>query len=209
MPDSLPGSQLGIAAALDDLIKSPGERVTLEELMDKLGGRAFAFLTLVLSLPNAVGLGAIPGVSTVFGIPQVLLALQRALGYRNPWFPQRLMGWSIARADLERVTGRATGWLHKAERIMRPRWPALASPAAERLLAVVIALLAVLIALPLPLANLPPAVAIAILSLGLIARDGVVIAVGLAASLFATALAAGVMFGAVQAVLALANGLFG
>src|SRR5258708_241697 len=210
MPDSARDGPHAISAALDHLIKSVhGERVRLQDLIDELGGRAFALLTLLLSLPNAVGLGAIPGLSTVFGLPQLFIALQRALGYRRPWLPKWLLEKSIARADLDRAIERARPYLRKLERVMRPRWEAVVSPLAEQLLAGVIATLAVLISLPLPLANQPAAVAIAIITLGLIARDGLVVAVGLCAAALATALAAGMVVGGTEAILALTRRLFG
>ena len=209
MPDSVPDARPGVAATLDNLTKSADDCISIRELVEKLGSRAFALLILVLALPNAAGLGAIPGLSTVFGVPQIFVALQRMLGYRQPWLPKRLLRQCVRRADLERVIGKSRRHIHRLERLMRPRWRALTSPLAERVLAAVIVLLAMLIALPLPFANQPPAVAIAIISLGMIARDGLVIAFGLAASVLAMGLAAGVVFGGVAAVLALVRGLFG
>ncbi len=209
MPDSSREYRPQISAALDDLARSVGDRVTLGDLVDRLGGHAFALLILVLALPNAAGLGTVPGLSTVFGVPQFLVAVQRALGQEHPWLPRRVRARSFARADLERVIGKIKVHLRKIERVLRPRWPALTSPAAERLVAIVVAILAVLISLPLPLANQPPAVAIAVLAIGMMGRDGLVIAIGLCLSVLATALAAGIVVGGASALVAIVRNLFG
>lgn len=209
MPDSSREYLPHISAALDDLTRAVGERVTLGELVDRLGGHAFELLILVLALPNAAGLGTVPGLSTVFGVPQMLIALQRALGHEHPWLPRRLRTRPFARADLERVIGKIQVYLHKIERMVRPRWPVLTSLLAERLIAAVMAFLALLISLPLPLANQPPAVAIAVLAIGLAARDGLVVAIGLCLSVLSIALVAGVLAAGAGALIALLRGLFG
>jgi len=57
-----------VSELLDDLANRPGPRVSLAEIVAVLGDRAFGVLMLMLALPNAVGIGGIPGVSTVFGV---------------------------------------------------------------------------------------------------------------------------------------------
>src|SRR5579883_1508577 len=104
MPDS---SRINhdISDTLDGLTRGAAERITLGELADGLGGRAYGLLILVLAIPNAVGVGTVPGLSTIFGVPQLLIAARRALGYEHPWLPRRLRQRSFARADMERVIG--------------------------------------------------------------------------------------------------------
>jgi hypothetical protein len=208
MPDSSREYRPEISAALDNLTRSVADRVTMGELVDRLGGRAFGLLILVLAIPNAVGLGTLPGLSTVFGVPQLLIALQRTAGRDHPWLPRRLRARSVARADLERVIGKTRKYLHKIERVLRPRWPAFTSPIATRLVAAVVALLAALISLPLPFANQPPAIAITVLAVGMIAGDGLVVALGLFVSLVAVALAAGIVVGGAGGLIALAHQFF-
>ena len=53
----------------------------------------------------------------------------------------------------------------------------------ERLIGAACLLLAVILVLPIPLGNLPPAVAICAFALGLLQRDGVAVLVGWAATL--------------------------
>jgi hypothetical protein len=66
----------------------------------------------------------------------------------------------------------------------RPRWAAFAGQ--ERLIGLVCAYLSLILLLPLPFVNAPPAICLALIALGLIQRDGVLIALGLAGTVMTT-----------------------
>ena len=74
-----------------------GERVTLGELRDALGDRAFGVLLFIFSLPNLVP--NIPGMSTIFAIPLLFLSWQFSYGRPYPWFPRWLSQRSFLRED--------------------------------------------------------------------------------------------------------------
>src|SRR5262249_26879385 len=142
---------------------------------------------------NAVGLGAIPGLSTIFGLPQIVLALQMMVGMERPWLPRWLMEKSIARKDFDTMIAKSMPHLTRIERVLRPRWAPMSSYIAERLLGPVFGARAVIVSLPIPLGNQPPAVAMALISLGLTERDGVFITLGLVAAVLACAIALAVV----------------
>lgn len=189
-----------VSAILDGLVQENAERVRLADLVNALGDRAFGVLILIFALPNAVGLGTIPGLSTVFGVPQIFVALQMALGLHRPWLPRWLLEKSISRGDFIRMVGRAQPYLLKAERVLRPRWPAMSSYVAERLLGIVFVALAAIVSLPIPLGNQPPAVAMAVISIGLVERDGLYVTIGLGVAVIAVALAGAVVLGGAAAL---------
>ena len=199
MHDDPPQSRK-VSAILAEIGAGSGERVRLRDLVNALGDRAFGLLILVFALPNAVGLGTIPGLSTVFGLPQMFIAAQMVLGRDKPWLPAWLLDKSLARGDFQTMIDKSAPYLERAEKLLRPRWPALSSAFAERLLGVVFLLLATIVALPIPGGNWPPAVAMAFISIGLVERDGLYITVGLGVSLLAVAIA-GVVIAATVAAL--------
>lgn len=186
-----------------------GDRVKLGDLLSVLGDRAFSISMLILALPNAVGLGAIPGLSTVFGLPQIFLALQMAVGLERPWLPQWLLDRTIARKDLDTMIAKSMPYLLRIEKVLRPRWEVMSSYLAERLLGAVFVVLASVVSLPIPFGNQPPAIAIALISLGLVERDGRFIVFGLVASVIAVAIAAAVVLAGTAAVWLLITHLFG
>jgi hypothetical protein len=186
-----------------------GDRVKLGDLLSVLGDRAFGISMLILALPNAVGLGAIPGLSTVFGLPQIFLALQMAVGLERPWLPQWLLERTIARKDLNTMIAKSMPYLLRIEKVLRPRWEMMSSYVAERCLGAVFVGLASVVSLPIPFGNQPPAIGIALISLGLVERDGRFIVFGLVASVIAVAIAAAVVLAGTAAVWLLITHLFG
>lgn len=186
-----------------------GDRIRLGDLLAALGERAFGVMMLVLALPNAIGLGAIPGVSTVFGLPQVVLALQMIVGRERPWLPSQLLDRSVARSDFVSVVAKSTPYLQKFERFLRPRWMALTSYVAERMLGVGFLILATIVSLPIVFGNQPPAIAIAIIALGMIERDGLVVILGLVSGVVAVAIAGAVVIGGAAAIYLVFMRLFG
>jgi hypothetical protein len=171
------------------------ERVKLADIVAELGERAFGVAMLLFSLPNAVGIGVIPGISTLFGVPQIVLALQMLAGFERPWLPVWLLEKSIARADFERMIDHSMPVLVRVERYLKPRAAALTGPFVERLMGLVFLVLAAVVSLPIPLGNQPPAVAIAVVALGLTARDGVFVAAGCVMGVAAVAIASLVVLG--------------
>lgn len=87
--------------------------------------------------------------------------------------------------------------LNWTERLARPRWQALASGLGERIAALFMALAAITVMLPIT--NTIPSLALLLLALGIIERDGVLTALGaLVATAWLSALAAliaGVLMG--------------
>lgn len=199
-----------ISAILSQLAQRlTGERVRLRDLTDALGDRAFDLLILVFALPNAVGLGTIPGVSTVFGLPQIFVALQLIVRPARLWLPDWLLERSIARADFVAMIDRIMPHLVRIECVLCERWTMLPPAIVERIAGVVVTILAVIQSLPIPFGNQPPAAAVALIALGLLARDGLFVALGFIAAIVATGIAAGVLFGGLAAVLLTVRHLFG
>ncbi|WP_395455111.1 exopolysaccharide biosynthesis protein [Azospirillum melinis] len=187
----------------------PGEdrsKISLGEIMDALGDRAFGALLLILSIPNVL---PVPGLSTATGVPMILLGAQMAAGRHSPWLPRRMLAASFDRKAFLGVIRRAKPWAERVERHLRPRLPAMAGPTAERLLGLAVVVLAVILSLPIVFGNQPPALAIALIALGLMESDGVFVSAGLVAGLLAIVIVAAVLLGLGQAAVAVAQQLIG
>ncbi|ALG73826.1 exopolysaccharide biosynthesis protein [Azospirillum thiophilum] len=182
------------------------DRVSLGEVMDTLGERAFAALLLILSIPNIL---PVPGLSTATGVPMILIGAQMAAGRHAPWLPRRMLAVTLDRKAFLGVIRRARPWAERLERRLRPRLPALSGPAAERLLGLAVMLLAGILALPIMFGNQPPALAIALIALGLMESDGVFVSAGLIAGLLSIAIIAAILLGIGQAAVAVAQQLIG
>lgn len=196
-----PLSELLARIAADDT----RERVSVANLLELAGDRAFGALMFVFALPNVVPTP--PGVSAVLGLPLILLAAQFLWGRRTPWLPRAISTRSIARTDLAAVISRMASPMRRLERVLKPRLDLLVSPAAERLLGFALLILAVILFLPIPLGNMLPAVAICIVSLALVEHDGLAVLVGILIGVIAVTIVWGALFGLVNAALALLSHL--
>lgn len=195
------------SALLDDFLSHDhSERIALGDLMGILGDRAFGALLLLLSIPNVL---PVPGLSTVTGLPMILIGAQMAAGRDRPWLPRKVAAATVERDAFLRVVTRAHPYVDRLERHLRPRLPGLTRPPAERLLGLAVMVLATILALPIVFGNQPPAFAIALIALGLIEKDGAFVAAGLAAGVLAIAIVAAVVLGIGQAAILLFHKIFG
>ena len=150
---------------------------------------------LLLALPNMVPLP--PGASTVFGLPLILIAGQMALGQRSVWLPELIRRRTIASSAFSRIVHFTRPHLRRAERLLHPRLEFMLSPIATRLTGCMCVMLAILIALPIPLANFLSGLSVAAFALGLLRQDGVAVLFGWIAagiSIAATVLVSGALW---------------
>lgn len=173
--------------------------------MALLGDRAFGMMLLLLAIPNVIPM---PGLSTAVGIPMILLGAQMAAGMRQPWLPRRLAEVGFDRDAFLGVVRRVQPRIVRVERHLRPRLPQFTETTAERLLGLVVIVLAGVLSLPIVFGNLPPAVGIGLIALGLIERDGAFVLAGLIASALALAFVSAIVFGLGGAAWLLVQGLF-
>jgi hypothetical protein len=159
-----------------------GERVSLGEILDKLGPSALGLLLLILTIPALI---PIPGpLGVVFGTLVALVAGQLLLGNRRMWMPQFVRARQLPSATVKAAIDKTVPYLRRAERYLKPRrLRLLTGRPARTALGLPIIALGLAIALPIPLGNLLPALALIAFALGFLARDGVAIlaALGLSA----------------------------
>jgi hypothetical protein len=167
--------------------------VTLGEVLTATGERSFGALLAILAIPNMVA-GLIPGLSIVLGLPLLLVSLQLVVGAERPWLPRRLARLEIKRLDLRRMVERTRPTLRRLERALQPRLEFLTSPWAERLIGLGCLALSVLVFLPIPFANLVPAIGIMLFGFSMLERDGLMALVAMGIMGVSAALFSGVAF---------------
>jgi hypothetical protein len=163
---------------LASLASQPGERLTVRDIMAVLQERAFAVLVVLLGLPNCLPMP--PPIPLVCGLLLALVAVQIIFGRPMPWLPRALLNRSVARTDVERAVNRAMPASRRLERFSRPRMTFLDTPVTLRLMGVVILLMALgLLFAPPFVGQIPLGLAVCLVGLGLVERDGLVILGGL------------------------------
>jgi hypothetical protein len=166
----------------------PGERISLGEMAEAFGDRAFGLLLLLLLLP-----GLLPGMASVFGTPLLLLGVQMGLGLRVPKLPQILARQTLKRADLLRLASVSSKGLKRIERYVKPRPGFFTGPLGERIIGWLTAYVAIMLILPGPGTNGPPAFGNIVMALGLIEHDSKVAAWGVGLTVLGCAFATAVL----------------
>lgn len=150
-----------------------GETIYLGELITKFDRRSYGGIYLLLAL-----LCLVPGISVFAGIVMIFPATQMVLGFSSPKFPTFIRDRQVSVHALQKWTAKSMPLMRRFEQIVKPRLIVLTSPLAQRLLGVLILVLALIVAIPFPFSNYPPAFAVMCFSLALLERDGLMIVIG-------------------------------
>lgn len=169
---------------LDGLFHGARDSVlTLDDFLEGLQGRSYAFAILALDAPNCIPTG-IPWLSTITGLPMLLLLIQFFAGRPVPSLPKMVGRRGLRRARLQDFLDRARRHVQRLENTVHARleWSVTGMP--RRLLLVAWSLDVLVLALPIPFDNLFPAWAILSFCLALIEDDGVMAMLGWLFTLF-------------------------
>lgn len=150
------------------------EDITVEEFLKLLGVHGFVIFILVLALLN-IAIFMLPGLSILFGVPMVIMAVQLLSGIDAPIIPAFIRSRTLGERALRTGLDWAAKVLEKIEPAIKPRLEFLTHPALLRIHAFVVLILAFMVAIPIPFINIPPTIAIIMLMLGFMQRDGVCI----------------------------------
>ncbi len=175
-------------------------RVSVGEIIVRLGERSFGVVILVLALPAWIPVLP-PGVPSVFGVAIAAVALQMLVGREVPWVPGFVGRLGLPANRFARLAARAMPWLRRVEAVSRQRgeW-AFERPTGRPLVALFCLGLALAISVPLPMTNSGPALSLAVIALGFIERDGVAVLAGIVLGVVSVAVIAAFWSGALLAL---------
>jgi hypothetical protein len=168
------------------------DTVTINELMHVMHERGFGLLLIIFVLPNCIPIPA-PGLVSLTALPLLFIAWQLFIGEEYPWLPKFIGKRTIRRSLLATIVAKATPVMRKVEKLMRPRLSFASSDAGERLIGACCLVYTVCIAIPLPWTNFIPGWGILFMALGLLARDGIIIMLGMLTGLAGTLLTAAIL----------------
>lgn len=190
---------------LRKLLEDPKEKkFTVQRILSSLGTTSFGTSLMVFSIPEVLPI-PVPGISAIVALPTGIISAQMAMGKKEITLPKWLLKRSVPRKALAGAIRTILPVLERLERRVKPRWSWTSSAGARRFLGLFILLLAGFIALPVPGTNMPLAIAIFVIALGLVERDGLMITAGVLLGLAAMALVGGIFAG----IVALIRPLFG
>ncbi|GGE46390.1 exopolysaccharide biosynthesis protein [Actibacterium pelagium] len=183
----------------DDLhsVAHETEATTLGELVDALGRRGTGPLLVILSAVLILPVGMVPGMPGLVAIVFVLIGIQLLFVQPKLWMPARLRRITIKTETLKSIVDRARPLRRKARLLLSERLTFIIDSRAFQLANALILLLTGCVIFFIGFVpGLPFVLSIHILliGLGLTARDGVVMSLGLTAIAPAIWLVAKVLF---------------
>lgn len=153
--------------------------LSIKEILGILSGKGRSLILIFLSLPFCQPM-QIPGLSTPFGIVIAFLGLRIGFGKRI-WLPRRILLKTISSTTIQKTAQKSLQIMKKIRRFIRPRLNWLCKHRTMQIVnAVLIFLLGIFLALPLPipLTNLAAGWSIFLVSLGLLENDGIFVLIG-------------------------------
>lgn len=174
----------GLLADLDRAASTNGARVSVGDIMDTIGKRSFGPLLLLGGLLGMTPVSAVPTAPSIIALITILVSVQLLFGRESVWIPRFLEKLSV-RADRVKKTVKVSRKPARiVDRLVKPRLEVLTRPWADRVVALVCIMVAMIVP---PLELLPfvafvPATAIALFGLGLLARDGLLVLVAFVVS---------------------------
>jgi hypothetical protein len=195
------GSSGVASTTLAELVRKSQERngLTIGESLDGMGRSGFGFVMLLLALPAMI---PVPGpFGMVFGSALAIVALQFTFGVRAVWLPALLRNRRISANAFGSLERYASPWIARIERLVRPgRVKVLTGRQLPYFLGLPVFALAIAIALPIPFGNIIPVLAICVMAVGLIERDGLVLLIGLGIAIAAFVVTALLLGGAASLI---------
>lgn len=177
----------------------PAEQLTLGGLLDQFQARAYGVFLLMSVLPAFVPLPI--GAGAVSGPLVSLIGLQLLAQMEHPWVPRFLARRPLSRPSMVKFRDRTARVLRWLEKVSRPRSELVIDhPAARTFTGLLLVLLGVLLALPLPATNYPFGLILLAYAIALIERDGRLMLLAWAAGLVQLAVM-GVLSGQIASVL--------
>ena len=174
-PGDSQGEGEGQRTEAPDAEEAPRPR--LGDLVTALDERAFGLLLLVFALPCCIPI--LYGIPQIVALPMLALTGQIAAGRQSPWLPEALANRRFDAGAMKGVVRRAQRYVGWAERLARPRLTGLTEGVGLRVVGALLLVPCASILVPLPSTNTAPGIGVAVASVGLIERDGLLVLGGL------------------------------
>jgi len=149
----------------------PEDELTLGGLLDEFQERAFGLFLFLALLPTFIPVPA--GQGAVSGFLVSLIGLQFLMRFEHPWLPGFIAKRKFHRSRIIGFNRRFDKWLLRLDKITKPRdeW-IFSNPFAHAFSGLLLLLLGISLAVPLPGTNIPFGIVLLFFSFALIERDG-------------------------------------
>ncbi len=155
-----------------------GERVSVGTIIEELHERGFGVLMFFFAVPIALPFPVPPGINIAFALPLLVLTAQLMAGRHSVWMPEKIRIRSFSRKSLDKTIDLCIPWMVRIEYFIKPRLGFMTQGASANIVGLLGLIMAASIYVPIPLTNTVPGMGICAMSIGLVMRDGLAVAVG-------------------------------
>lgn len=156
---------------------APAPDATLGDVVDRLDERAFGLLFMILALPCIPPFVMV--LPQIVSVPMVVLGAQMATGRQSPWLPEKMRARAFPTVELGKVLDFCEKYVRWVEAFARPRLPAVTDRFGARIVGVLMIIPGLSVLFPMIGTNTVPSIGMAVVSLGLVQRDGLLVILGL------------------------------
>jgi len=202
------GEHVSTRAVLDAFAAGdPDDHLRMGDLLSGLRQTAFGMLLFVAVLPAFI---PIPGLAGLISGPLVaLIGAQLLVCLRKPWLPGFLARRGPHRRSMARFRDMMARWLGWLEKLVRPRMEGvLDHPLASAFTGLLLVLLGLLLALPIPFTNYLFGVLLLLFVFALLERDGALMLIAWLAGSIAVVVFGFVSGNLVQMLVQMVDGWF-
>jgi hypothetical protein len=185
-----------LSEVLKDTINGLSEqKTTVNYLIETFHERGIGVVLFIFAAPMALPIPVPPGINLLLATPLVLLSLQLAISRHTIWIPEGIKSKSIDTSKLKSMFTAIIPILEKIELLVKPRFGMITQGVYSRIFGILALLMALTVCIPIPLTNTIPSLGIAIMSIGILSRDGLSVIIGaLIGTLWIAILAFGIIY---------------
>ncbi len=177
-PDEKPRALSALLEELAELANSRKEKVHLSTIIEVFHERGFGVLLFLLALPAALPIPAL-GINMIIALPILLLTVQQAMGRHTVWMPENIQKRTLKPKQITGFIKKARPIINFLEIFFKPRLAFITRGIFSIMIGLFGTVFALSITLPIPLTNTVPAMAVALMSIGVITRDGLAVIGGI------------------------------
>ena len=156
---------------------NPEDDLNFGLVLDSFRHRSYGLFLLLVLLPVFIPIPA--GQGAFSGLLTTLIGLQLLWQLEHPWVPKFIAEKTFKRSHIINFQRHFDRWLGYIEKLCRPRYEYAFDHAWARAFSgLLLVVLGILLALPIPFTNYPFGVIILAFSLGFIERDGILFGLG-------------------------------
>ena len=157
--------------------KENNDHISIGDFVVSMGESGFGLLLLFFAL--GIIIPTPPPFPSIISIPLVIFGYQMLVGYKHPVLPKRIANHQLKRQTIALLVKKSVTIIYWVEKILKPRLLFMFSEFGEKFTGGFILLFSSFILLPIPLSNYVPGIGILLISFGILARDGLVIFLGI------------------------------